>query len=281
MNDMSPLPAHPPYRTVVISDAHLGTRGCKARELGDFLKSIRGCKKLIVVGDLIDGWALLRRWYWPKAHTRVVSQIMKLVHDDTQVTYVPGNHDEFMRTLLQILRLSEIKLGKNLRIVKKAFHETADGKKLLVMHGDEFDGFLKLTPWAYHLGDRAYTFALWLNTVYNRIRRPLGYPYWSLSLYLKRQVKGAVKYIAQFENLVAAAAEAEGAEGVLCGHIHKAEIRQICDVTYMNPGDWVESCSALVEHEDGRWEIIYPASNAVSNESMTLLEEGEAEVLAD
>ena len=236
------------FRTVWISDTHLGTPGCKADLLLDFLKSIE-CETLYLVGDIVDGWQLKKGWYWPSRHNDVVRCILKKSKHGTRVVYVPGNHDELFRDYVGL------NFG-GVEVVPEAIHITADGRSLLVLHGDEFDGVVIYAKWLAILGDHAYTLLLRINGVLNRIRRMLGKPYWSLSALLKKRVKNAVEFICSFEQAVAHAAHDRGADGVICGHIHSAEIRQIGEVTYYNDGDWVESCTALVEHGDGRMEII-------------------------
>jgi len=235
-------------RTAFISDTHLGTAGCKAELLLDFLKSV-DCETLYLVGDIVDGWQLRKGWYWPPRHNDIVRCVLKKAKHGTRVIYVPGNHDEAFRELVG-LNLGGIELAM------EAVHVTADGRRLLVLHGDEFDGVVLYAKWLAFLGDNAYTMLLQLNRVLNWVRRKRGLPYWSLAAHLKKKVKNAVQFISSFEEVVARSAHERGARGVVCGHIHTAEIRQIGDVTYYNDGDWVESCTALVEHPDGRMEII-------------------------
>lgn len=236
------------FRTVFISDTHLGTAGCNADLLFDFLKSIE-CETLYLVGDIIDGWRLRKGWFWPTRHNDVVRRVLKMAKKGTRVIYVPGNHDEVLRDF--------IGLGfGDIEIMPEAIHETADGRRLLVLHGDEFDGVVLYHRWLAFLGDSAYVALLRLNIWFNAARRGLGLPYWSLSAYLKKRVKNAVEYVGRFEEAVAHAARERGADGVVCGHIHSAEIRQFDGITYYNDGDWVESCTALVEHPDGRMEIL-------------------------
>ncbi|MDW8415367.1 MAG: UDP-2,3-diacylglucosamine diphosphatase [Thermaurantiacus sp.] len=242
------------FRTVWISDTHLGTPGCNADLLLDFLRSVK-CETLYLVGDIIDGWRLKRGWYWPTAHNDVVRRVMKMAKKGTRVVYVPGNHDEVLRDFVGL------KLG-DIEILPEAVHHTADGRRLLVLHGDEFDGVVLYARWLAFLGDHAYALLLRLNVWVNRVRRLLGLPYWSLSAHLKHRVKRAVEYVSRFEEAVAHAAERRGADGVVCGHIHTAEIRRIGAITYYNDGDWVESCTALVEHPDGRMEILDWAARA-------------------
>ena len=236
------------YRTVWISDVHLGTSGCNAELLVDFLRSIE-CETLYLVGDIIDGWRLKKGWFWPDAHNEVLRRILKLAHRGTRVIFVAGNHDEMLRDY------AGLTFG-GVELVNEAVHTTADGRALLVVHGDAFDGVVLYARWLALLGDKAYELLLRFNTVLNRGRRALGLPYWSLSAYLKRKVKNAVQYVGQFEEAVARAARQRGFAGVVCGHIHCAEIRQIGEITYYNDGDWVESCTALVEEADGAMVIV-------------------------
>lgn len=249
----------PAYRSVFISDTHLGTRGCRSDFLADFLCRI-SCQQLYLVGDIIDGWRLRKSWYWDEHHDAVLRQIVRLSRAGTSVTYIPGNHDEMFRAWLPMgLEIGGIKLRQ------EAVHVTAAGKRLLVIHGDEFDSVVRYAKFLALLGDWAYTAALVINRWFNAIRRRLGYPYWSLSAWLKRQVKEAVKAIARFESTLAAEARRRGFDGVICGHIHHAEMRDIGGVLYINDGDWVESCTALVEHHDGRLELIdWAALNRLS-----------------
>lgn len=242
-------------RTVWISDTHLGTRGCKADYLLDFLKNVQ-CRQLYLVGDIVDGWQIKRKGpYWSQAQSDVVRRVMKIAKKGTQVIYVPGNHDEALRDYLDI-DLAGIK------VVGEAVHETADGRKLLIMHGDAFDSVVLYARWLAFLGDYSYQALLRLNHSVNVVRRWFGLPYWSLSAYLKFKVKNAVEFISRFEEAVAHAAAERDVDGVVCGHIHHAEIKEIEGVTYYNDGDWVESCTALIEHFDGRMEILHWADEA-------------------
>ena len=236
------------FRTVWISDTHLGTPGCNSELLLDFLKGIE-CETLYLVGDIIDGWQLRKGWYWPPRHNDIVRCVLKMAKHGTRIVYVPGNHDELFRDYVGL------HFG-GVEILPEALHVTADGRTLLILHGDEFDGVVMYARWLAFLGDSAYTLLLKINAVLNRVRRLLGKPYWSLAAVLKKKVKNAVQFISSFEEVVARAAFERGADGVVCGHIHTAEVRQIGEVTYYNDGDWVESCTALVEHADGRMEII-------------------------
>ena len=235
------------YRTVWISDLHLGTPGCQEVALLDFLKRVE-CDTLYLVGDIIDGWQLRRSWYWPQSHNDVVQKILRKARKGTRVVFVPGNHDEFAR------RYVEHNFG-GVDVLSEAVHVTADGRKLWITHGDLFDGVIQCAKWLAYVGDWAYEFTLRLNSQFNRLRARLGLPYWSLSKYLKLKVKRAVSYVSDFELAVAREARKRGLDGVVCGHIHHAEIREIDGVLYCNDGDWVESLTALVEHADGRLEI--------------------------
>ena len=235
------------HRTIFISDTHLGTRGCKAEALADFLAH-NDCETLYLVGDIVDGWQL-RRWYWSVAQNHVVAEIMRKVDAGTRVIFVPGNHDEFARDYAG-------RLFGGIEITHETIHETADGKRLWVLHGDRFDGVIGCAKWLAHAGDWAYGMALRLNDFLMAVRSRLGLPYWSLSAWLKHAVKNAVEYLSSFEEVVAREAASRGVDGVVCGHIHHAEIRRIGSVLYLNDGDWVESCSALVEDARGTMEIL-------------------------
>lgn len=236
------------YRTVWISDIHLGTAGCNATLLVDFLHSIE-CETLYLVGDIIDGWRLRKGWYWPASHNDVVRRVLKLARKGTRVVYIPGNHDEMMRDY------AGLTFG-GVEIALEAIHETADGRKLMVVHGDMFDGVIIYARWLAFLGDQAYTMLLKANQWLNAIRRRLQLPYWSLSARLKKKVKNAVQFITEYETVVAREAVHRGVDGVVCGHIHCAEIREIGGITYYNDGDWVESCTALVEDQTGNLSIV-------------------------
>jgi len=235
-------------RTVWVSDIHLGTPGCQADALLDFLRSVE-CETLYLVGDIIDGWQLRRTWYWPQAHNDVVQKLLRKARKGTRVIFVPGNHDEFARKYL----------GHNfggVDVVEEYIHELADGRKLWVTHGDHFDGVIQCAKWLAYLGDNAYELTLRINRHFNSLRARLGLPYWSLSKFLKLKVKRAVSYVGDFEAAVAREARSRGLHGVVCGHIHHAEMRMIDGTLYCNDGDWVESLSALVEHADGRLEML-------------------------
>ena len=236
------------YRTVFISDVHLGTRGCQAELLLDFLREVE-CEAMYLVGDIVDGWRMKTGVYWPQTHNDVVQKLLRFARKGVKVTYIPGNHDEFAR------EYCGVHLGGVL-VAREAVHQTADGRRFLVIHGDAFDGVVQQARWLALLGDWAYRAVIRLNTGYNLLRRRLGFGYWSLSAYLKGKVKNAVQFIDDFERAVAGEARSRGLDGVICGHIHHAARRTIDGVEYINEGDWVESCTALVEHHDGRLEIL-------------------------
>jgi UDP-2,3-diacylglucosamine pyrophosphatase LpxH len=235
-------------RTIWISDVHLGTAGCQAGLLSDFLHSVE-CDTLYLVGDIVDGWRLRKGWYWPDQHNEVIRRVLKMAHRGTRVIYIPGNHDEMFRDY------AGLSFG-GVEVQLEAIHTTADGRNLLVTHGDAFDGIVLYARWLAFLGDQAYTLLLKANIILNAVRRRFNLPYWSLSSYLKKRVKNAVQYIGQYEEVVAREASQRGVQGVVCGHIHCAEIRQFGSITYYNDGDWVESCTALTEAKDGTMSII-------------------------
>lgn len=242
------------HRSIWISDVHLGTRGAKADFLCDFLKH-NECETLYLVGDIIDGWRMKNRMYWPQAHVNVIRRILTRSKRGTQVVYVTGNHDEFLR------RYSGMSFG-NIHLVDETIHTTADGRRLWVVHGDAFDSIVCNQKWLALVGDWAYESLLRFNVVFNRIRQLLGLDYWSLSAYLKYKVKKAVNFISDYEKTLAHECEKRGLEGVVCGHIHHPEVTMIGNVQYANSGDWVESCSALVEDQQGQLEIVYWAREA-------------------
>lgn len=238
------------YRTIWLSDIHLGTIGCQAELLLDFLRS-NDSEKLYLVGDIIDGWRLRQRWFWPQVHNDVVQKILRKARKGTVVVYIPGNHDEFLRDYLDY----ELSVG-NIELKLQDIHTTAAGKRLLVIHGDEFDGVVRYGKWLAMLGSWAYDLTVVANRWFNFLRRRLGMPYWSLSAFLKRRVKEAVKFISKFEESLAEEARRQGADGVVCGHIHQAQVKELDGTMYYNDGDWVESCTALVEHFDGSLELV-------------------------
>jgi UDP-2,3-diacylglucosamine pyrophosphatase LpxH len=236
------------YRAIFISDSHLGTRRAQASMLLDFLRSTES-RTLYIVGDFVDNWALRKSWYWDQTHNDILQKILRKARKGTRVIYIPGNHDEHFRDF------TNLRFGR-VAVLQEAVHVSAQGKRYLVLHGDKFDGIIAYAKWLAHLGDNAYEVALKINSFFNRMRRGLGLPYWSLSASLKRRVKRAVEFISSFEDAVVREAKKRGCHGVICGHIHTAQDRMIDGIHYLNDGDWVESCTALVEHMDGRWEIL-------------------------
>jgi UDP-2,3-diacylglucosamine pyrophosphatase LpxH len=231
-------------RTVFISDIHLGFKGCRAEFLLDFLRRVE-CREIYLVGDIIDLWSLSKTFYWPQAHNDVIRTLLGKAKHGTRVVYIPGNHD-------RVFRDNDGLVMGNVEVLREAIHETADGRRFLVLHGDEFDDIVRVSPFLESVGSRAYGFALRMNRYVNVLRGWFGYPYWSLAAYLKHKVKNAVKFIANFERALTTEARRRNVDGVICGHIHRAEITQFDDVTYCNDGDWVESCTALVEDHSGR-----------------------------
>jgi UDP-2,3-diacylglucosamine pyrophosphatase LpxH len=236
------------FRTLFLSDLHLGARGCQAGQILDFLRH-HDAERLYLVGDIVDGWALKASWYWPQAHNDVVQKVLRKARKGARVTYIPGNHDEFLRDYFGT------HFG-GIEVVDTALHDGADGRRYLVLHGDVFDVVVRNHRWLALLGDHAYDAAIALNRVFNALRKALGFPYWSLSQWLKLKVKNAVAFIGEYERTVTGEARRHGAQGVICGHIHHATIRDLGGVRYINCGDWVESCTAIAEHFDGRFEII-------------------------
>ena len=246
------------YRAIFISDLHLGTSGFQAEALLDFMRC-HPSEYLYLVGDIVDGWQLRRRWYWPQSHNDVIQKLLRRARKGCRVIYVPGNHDEFARGFIGH------QFG-GIEVVHDAVHTTADGRNLWVTHGDYFDGVIQCAKWLAFLGDNLYEITLKVNRHLNHWRARLGLPYWSLSAYLKHKVKTALNYVTDFEVAVANEAKRLGHQGVVCGHIHRAEMRDINGTLYCNDGDWVESRTALVEHHDGRLELVRwaPAHEAVS-----------------
>ena len=237
------------YRAIWISDIHLGTSGCKAEFLLDFLR-VNESDQLYLVGDIVDGWQLKRGWYWKQSHNDVVQKVLRKARKGTKVTYIVGNHDEVLREFLG-LRFGEI------LIENEAVHELRDGRRLWVTHGDLFDGVIQYAKWLAYLGDTAYTMALKVNDHFNYLRHKMGMSYWSLSQYLKHRVKNAVSFITAFEEALTTEARRRGYDGVVCGHIHRPEIREIDGTLYCNDGDWVESLSALVETHEGELKLVF------------------------
>ena len=236
------------FRTIWISDIHLGTTGCQAKRLLEFLHATES-DTLYLVGDIIDGWQLRRRWFWDQTHNNVVQTVLKKAKIGTKVIFVPGNHDESVRQFIGL------DFG-GICIRDELVHVTSQGKRMLVLHGDRFDGVIACAKWLAYVGDGLYTVILKFNQIFNNWRARVGLPYWSLSQYLKLKVKNAVSYISSFEHALAAEARKKGLDGVICGHIHKPEIRDIDGITYCNDGDWVESLSALVEEPSGELRLI-------------------------
>jgi len=247
------------YRTLFLSDLHLGARGAQAELLLDFLKH-NDAGRIYLVGDIVDGWKLKNGWYWPQAHNDVVQKLLRKARKGAEVIYVPGNHDEFARDY------TGLTFG-GVEVVEDAVHETANGKKMLVIHGDQFDIVVRNARWLAFLGDWAYDLAIVANTWLNRARRLFGVGYWSLSAWAKMKVKNAVNFIGDYEKTLAAEAERRGVDGVICGHIHHATIKTIDGMLYVNTGDFVESCTAIAEHEDGSFEILHWRTTALEREA--------------
>jgi UDP-2,3-diacylglucosamine pyrophosphatase LpxH len=236
------------YRTLWISDVHMGTRGCKADHLVDFLRH-HSADTIYLVGDIVDGWRLRQSWFWPQSHNDLVQKLLRLARKGKHLVFIPGNHDELFRDYLGLV------LG-GITIQSEAVHVTADGKRLLVVHGDEFDAVVLYSKWLAKLGASIYELLILLNHGFNGLRRRLGFPYWSLSAFIKLKVKNAIAFVERYEQTFLREARKRQVDGVVCGHIHKAELREQDGILYGNTGDWVESCTALVEHFDGRLEIL-------------------------
>lgn len=243
------------YKSIFISDFHLGTRGCQAESLCSFLKNST-CDNLYLVGDIIDGWRLEKKWYFPQDHVNVIRRILTMSKRDTNVYYILGNHDEVFRKFLSF----ELALGR-IKVSDREEYTAINGKKYLVIHGDFFDSLMVDKKWLMHVGDTLYNIMIWMNIHFNTVRRLFGMEYWSLSKWLKQNTKQAMNYINDFENYVSEYCKDHGYDGIICGHIHTAEIRNIQGIEYMNDGDWVESGSALVEHMDGTFEILFPGAS--------------------
>ncbi len=252
-------PLETSYRSIFISDVHLGTRGCRSDILVDFLSRC-SCQHLFLVGDIIDGWHLRKSWFWDSSHGEVLRQLLRHARRGVQITYIPGGHDEMLRAWLDVgLEVAGIRLRK------EAVHVTAHGKRLLVIHGDEFDSVVRYARFLALFGEGAYSLTLTVSQWFDALRYRLGYPYWSLSTCLRRQVREVVKAVDRFESALADEARRRGLDGVICGHIHHAEMREVGDVLYLDAGDWVESCTALVEHHNGSLELIdWAALNRLS-----------------
>ena len=236
------------FRTLFISDVHLGSKAAKADYLLDFLR-YHEAETIFLVGDIVDGWRLKRNWYWPQDCNDVVQKLLRKARKGTRIVYIPGNHDEFLRDF------PGMHFG-GIEVAQRAMHETADGKKYLVLHGDEFDVVVRNARLLAYLGDWAYDMAILINIGLAAVRRRLNMPYWSFSAWAKLQVKHAVNFIGEFQRVVAEEAKRNDADGVICGHIHHAVIEDLDGIRYINTGDWVESCTAIAEHEDGTFELI-------------------------
>lgn len=247
----SPLP-YLRYRTIWISDVHLGTKRAQSELLLEFLRHTES-ETLYLVGDLIDNWALKKRWFWHQTHNDVIQKLLRKARKGTKVVYIPGNHDEYFRDF------AGSRFGR-ISVQLDTVHTMATGKRYLVLHGDKFDGVVRYAKWLAVLGDRAYEAAISINGVFNRVRRALGLRYWSLSAFLKHKVKQAVEFVSRFEDAVVREARQRGADGVICGHVHTPQMRVMDGIHYCNDGDWVESCTALVEDFDGALELIHWAS---------------------
>ena len=237
------------YKTIIVSDVHLGTKGSKSKEIARFLKQFH-CDNLILNGDIIDGWQLKKSGSWKRKHTRFFNRVLKMMESQsTNVYYLRGNHDDFLDQILPL------QIGR-LQILADMTYES-NGKTYFITHGDVFDSITTNLRWIAYLGDVGYTFLLWLNRVVNYYRYKKGLPYFSLSQFVKGKVKQAVSYVDDYETELAKMAKAKGCDGIICGHIHKAENRMIDGVHYLNSGDWVETMSALAEDHEGNWELIY------------------------
>lgn len=236
-------------RSIFLSDVHLGTQHCQAELLIDFLNA-HDCDQVYLIGDIIDGWRLNKTWYWPDTHEKVVDSILHQGRAGTKVFYIPGNHDEFAHDFAD-------QLAEHVHIIEEVIHETACGRHYLVIHGDQFDVVLQNAKWVAYMGDWFYELCLKSNTWLNLVRNRLGLGYWSLGAFAKRHVKSFINIIGQYENVVAEEVQRRGVHGVICGHIHHAESRNMKGIHYVNSGDWVESCSAVVEDFDGTLEVIF------------------------
>jgi UDP-2,3-diacylglucosamine pyrophosphatase LpxH len=253
------------YKSIWISDIHLGTRGCQADMVLEFIKYTRS-ENLYLVGDIVDGWALKNRWYWPQQHNDVIQKILRKARHGTRVFYIAGNHDEILRKFIPI------NLG-NVEILNQLIYEALNGKKYWVIHGDQFDGIIRYAKWLSILGSFAYEALIAFNRYLNYFRRRFGKEYWSLSKYIKFKVKNAVKFISEFESLVVSSAKQKNTQGVICGHIHHPAIENMKDIEYKNCGDWVENCTALVEHFNGNFELIHWLDKRKEISEDTLIEE--------
>jgi UDP-2,3-diacylglucosamine pyrophosphatase LpxH len=236
------------FRAIFISDVHLGTKGSQAKHLLSFIKDVEA-ETIYLVGDIVDGWRLKRGWYWPQSHNDLVQKLLRKVRKGTRIVYIAGNHDEFLRDFV------DQDFG-GIEIKDQVIHTSENGMRYLVIHGDQFDAVVMHAKWLAFIGDWAYELALFLNAKINFLRRKMGFSYWSFSAWAKHSVKRAVNFIGAFEAVLTNEARRQAVDGVICGHIHHAIIREIDSMTYMNCGDWVESCTALVETIDGEFRII-------------------------
>ena len=236
------------FRTIFLSDIHLGSRPAKAKFLIDFLRH-HDAETIYLVGDIVDGWRLKRSWHWPQDHNDVVQKLLRKARKGTRIFYIAGNHDEFLRAF------EGIHFG-GIAVADRVIHDGADGRRFLVIHGDQFDVVVRHAKWLAYVGDWAYRFALRVNIVINWVRRRLGLTYWSLSAWAKHKVKNAVSVIGRFEEALSLEARQSGVDGVICGHIHYADMHDRLGIHYINTGDWVESCTAIVENADGAFELI-------------------------
>lgn len=254
------------YRTIFVSDTHLGSKPAKAEFLIDFLR-YHDAETIYLVGDIVDGWRLRRSWHWPQAHNDVVQKLLRKARKGAKVVYIAGNHDEFLRAF------QGVHFG-GVVVADRAIHESADGQRFLVIHGDQFDSVVHNARWLAYFGDRAYDVAIVVNRAVAAVQRLLRRPYWSFSSWAKVKVKKAVQFISTFQNILAQEARRSDVDGVICGHIHHAAIEEIGGIRYMNTGDWVESCTALVEDFEGRFEIITWAGIAQAKEPVLQAQEG-------
>lgn len=236
------------YRAIWISDIHLGTRECQAELLLDFLR-FNELEYLYLVGDIIDGWRLRKSWFWPQSHNDVVQKLLRKARKGTRVIYIPGNHDHWLRGYAQI-EFGEV------MVLHESIHTTIEGRRLLVLHGDAFENHVRYAWWRAQLGGWGYDRMLTINRYYNDIRARLGYSHWSFAAALKSKLTEAVRFVRDFENAAVVAARRRGVDGIVCGHIHTPGLRQINGVLYCNDGDWVENCTAAVEHRNGRLDLI-------------------------
>ncbi len=236
------------FKSVFISDVHLGTNDCQADKLLEFIKNVE-CENLFLVGDIIDGWELRRSFRWSQSHSDVLQKLLRKARKGTKVYYILVNHDDFFGSFLPIT------MGEHLSVHRELLYTGVNGKKYLVTHGDMFDAVTMTKKWLALIGDKSYLFLLKVNRPLNFIRRKMGLGHWSLSKYMKKNVKKAVSYICDYEQVLSDYARQKEVNGVICGHIHEAEMKTIDGVEYINCGDWVESCTAILEHHDGRFEV--------------------------